>query len=54
VKKRYVTYGLSPEADFYARDLQANGMEIKFSVYHQSHSLGEMRLYMPGNASIAL
>ncbi|MCH6544507.1 MAG: UDP-N-acetylmuramate--L-alanine ligase [Deltaproteobacteria bacterium] len=52
VKKRYVTYGLSPEADFYARDLQANGMEIKFSVHHQSHSLGEMRLHMPGRHNV--
>jgi len=56
VKKRYVTYGLSPEADFYARDLQANGMEMKFSVCHQSRPLGEIKLHMPGrhNATNAL
>ena len=52
VKKRYVTYGLSPEADFYARDLQANGMEIKCSVCHQSRTLGEMRLHMPGRHNV--
>ncbi len=48
VKKRYVTYGLSPEADFYARDFQSHGMEIQFSVYHHSQILGKMRLHMPG------
>lgn len=52
VKKRYVTYGLSPEADFYARDLQANGMEIKCTVCHQSRTLGEMRLHMPGRHNV--
>jgi len=52
VKKRYVTYGLSPEADFYARDLQANGMEMKCSVCHQSRTLGEMRLHMPGRHNV--
>ncbi len=52
VKKRYVTYGLSPEADFYARDLQANGMEIKFSVCHQSRTLGEIKLHMPGRHNV--
>lgn len=52
VKKRYVTYGLSPEADFYARDLQANGMEMKWSVCHQSRTLGEMRLHMPGRHNV--
>ncbi len=52
VKKRYVTYGLSPEADFYAQDLQANGMEIKFSVCHQSRTLGEIKLHMPGRHNV--
>jgi len=48
VKKRYVTYGLSPEADFYARDFKSHAMEIQFSVYHHSQFLGKIRLHMPG------
>ncbi len=52
VKKPYVTYGLSPEANFFARDLEANGMEIKFSVCHQSRILGQVSLHMPGRHNV--
>ena len=48
VKKRFTTYGLSPEADFYAQDLQAKAMEVQFSVWHRSRSLGKLMLRMPG------
>ncbi|MFQ5851358.1 MAG: UDP-N-acetylmuramate--L-alanine ligase [Candidatus Binatia bacterium] len=56
VKKRFSTYGLSSEADFYARDLQTKAMEVQFSVWHRSRSLGKLRLRMPGrhNAMNAL
>ncbi len=56
VKKRFTTYGFSPEADFYGKDLQAKAMEVQFSVWHRSRSLGKLRLRMPGrhNAMNAL
>lgn len=56
VKKRFTTYGFSPEADFYGKDLQAKAMEVQFSVWHRSRSLGKLRLHMPGrhNAMNAL
>ncbi len=51
VKKRFVTYGLSPEADFCARDLQTSAMEVQFSVVHRSTQLGRLRLRLPGRHS---
>jgi UDP-N-acetylmuramate--alanine ligase len=51
VRKRFTTYGFSPEADFCARDLQIQGMEIRFSVVHRSKSLGELKLHLPGRHS---
>jgi len=51
VKKRFVTYGLSPEADFCARDLQTSAMEVQFSVMHRSTQMGRLRLRLPGRHS---
>ena len=51
VKKRFATYGLSPEADFCARDLQTHAMEVQFSVVHRSILLGKLKLRLPGRHS---
>ncbi len=51
VKKRFTTYGLSPEADFCARDLQSKAMEVHFSVVHRSSQMGKLRLCLPGRHS---
>jgi UDP-N-acetylmuramate--alanine ligase len=53
VKKRFVTYGFSPEADFSVRDLQMKPMEVEFSVAHRSKELGKLRLHLPGRHSAA-
>jgi len=51
MRKRFTTYGFSPVADFCGRDLQIQGMEVRFSVLHRSKSLGELRLHLPGRHS---
>lgn len=51
VKKRFTTYGLSPEADFCARDLRTEAMEVQFSVTHRSKPMGKLRLRLPGRHS---
>ena len=51
VKKRFTTYGLSPEADFSAQDLQTEAMAVQFAVWHQSRLLGKLRLRQPGRHS---
>jgi len=53
VRKRFVTYGLSPEADFCAQDLQTQAMEVQFSVMHRSTQMGRLRLHLPGRHSAA-
>ena len=52
VKKRFTTYGLSPEADFYAQELQTRAMESQCSVWHRSKQLGKLRLRLPGRHSV--
>lgn len=51
VKKRFTTYGLSPEADFSAQDLQTEAMSVQFTVRCQSRLLGKLRLRQPGRHS---
>ena len=48
VRKRFVTYGVSPDADWQARDLQVTGLETVFEVWRGERRLGPVRLHMPG------
>jgi UDP-N-acetylmuramate--alanine ligase len=50
-KKRFTTYGLSPEADFSAHDLRTEAMTVQFTVRRQSRLLGTLRLRQPGRHS---
>jgi UDP-N-acetylmuramate--alanine ligase len=48
VHKRFVTYGLSPEAEFTARELQVSGLTTHCEVWHGQEQLGSLRLNLPG------
>ena len=48
VHKRFVTYGLSPEAELSARDLQVSGLTTTCEVWHGPEHLGQLRLNLPG------
>ena len=48
VRKRYVTYGLSPEAEVSARDLRIEGFSTRFVATRAGVELGEVALRMPG------
>ena len=48
VRKRFVTYGTSPDADWQARDLHVRGLETIFEAWRGERHLGEVRLRMPG------
>jgi UDP-N-acetylmuramate--alanine ligase len=52
-KKRFVTYGLSGEADFSARDIETKAMEVQFSTWHHSEFIGKLKLQMPGRHSVS-
>lgn len=48
VRKRFLTYGLSPDAEVSARDLRVEGFDTKFVAVRDGTELGEVRVGMPG------
>src|SRR5206468_5530096 len=48
VRKRFVTYGTSPDADWQVRELRVAGLETHFDVWRSGHRLGDVQLRMPG------
>ena len=48
VRRRHVTYGLNPQADYYAKDLTYRGLETSFTVFKGKTELGEFTVGMPG------
>jgi UDP-N-acetylmuramate--alanine ligase len=48
VRKRVITYGTSPDADFVARDLSVCGMETRFRVERAGEALGDLTVRLPG------
>ena len=52
VKKRFVTYGLTNQADFQAAEIVHDGEKTSFNVYYQSEKLGEITLHMPGRHNV--
>jgi UDP-N-acetylmuramate--alanine ligase len=51
VRKRFTTYGLSPEADFSAKDLKMAPAGVEFTALRHGKSLGKLRLHLPGRHS---
>ncbi len=51
VKKRFVTYGLSADADYSAREVKTNAAGVECAVMHQGRRLGNMRLRLLGRHS---
>ncbi|MDD2389738.1 MAG: UDP-N-acetylmuramate--L-alanine ligase [Desulfobacterales bacterium] len=48
IKKRFTTYGLSPQADFQAKKIRFEGLKSHFSVFHSGEPLGDITLNLPG------
>src|SRR2546427_4173 len=48
IRKRFVTYGTSPDADWQARDLRVDGLETVFEVWRSERRLGPLPLRVPG------
>jgi len=48
VEKRHVTYGLTPQADYYAAGIRSDGLMMRFQAFRQCGLLGEVTLPMPG------
>jgi UDP-N-acetylmuramate--alanine ligase len=48
LKKRFTTYGLTPQADFQAKEIVFEGLSTSFDVIHQRQEIGRLSLRMPG------
>lgn len=48
IKKRVVTYGFSAQADFQARDLAIDGLNVSYRAFHRGQELGKVTLPIPG------
>jgi UDP-N-acetylmuramate--alanine ligase len=49
---RHVTYGMSTQADYSARDIGYRGLTTSFRVYRRGEVLGEFSLNMPGTHNV--
>ncbi len=52
IKKPFVTYGLSDDADFYAKDIIYNQNESTFTLFHKNKNLGPIKINVPGKHNI--
>jgi len=52
IHKRYITYGLSSQAEVHAVDLHFSGGASKFTVMHHDRWLGKVELQMPGRHNV--
>jgi len=52
VARRHVTYGLSPQADYFARSVTFRGIFTSFVAYKRGEPLGEFTVRMPGHHNV--
>ncbi len=52
LEKRYITYGLTSQADYTAKDISNNGLDTWFTVDYQGKSLGEIHSIAPGRHNV--
>lgn len=52
IRKRYITYGMNPQADLQARDVVNRGLQSTFSVVYQGNPLGKVCLNLPGEHNV--
>lgn len=48
VEKRHITYGLTSQADYTAKDIISSGLKTSFKVFFKGEEMGEMSISMPG------
>jgi UDP-N-acetylmuramate--alanine ligase len=48
LKKRFTTYGLTPQADFQAKEIAFDGLSTSFDVIRHRQEIGRVSLRMPG------
>lgn len=48
IRKRFVTYGMTPHADFRADRIAFDALYTAFDLIHRGHRLGRLRIRVPG------
>ncbi len=48
VKKPYMTYGFTNQAEFQARDIRFSGLKSTYRLFHDGKEIGEITLNLPG------
>ena len=48
IKKRFITYGMSVQADLHATDIEFEGMKTSFSLIFKGETVGRLGIGMPG------
>ena len=48
IKKRFITYGMSVQADLHATDIEFEGMKTSFSLRFKGETVGRLSIGMPG------
>jgi UDP-N-acetylmuramate--alanine ligase len=52
LRRRVVTYGISPDADLRAADVRPSSSEVRYDVYRGAEKLGEMRWSVAGRHNV--
>ena len=52
LRKQYVTYGMTSQADLQAREIERSRMEVGFEIVHHDRSLGRVVVGMPGRHNV--
>ncbi len=52
IGRRHVTYGLSPQATYFARDIDFRGLSSSFLAFRRGEPLGEFSVRMPGQHNV--
>ena len=52
IEKRHVTYGLSPQAEYRAENLELDGFSVAFDAVRRGEKLGRVRLRMVGKHNV--
>lgn len=52
IQRKYLTYGLSEDADVYARNIEHSGIRMSFEAVYKGRSLGMFNLPVPGKHNV--
>jgi UDP-N-acetylmuramate--alanine ligase len=53
IRKRFITYGTTPQADLQALDLECKGLSSNFKVAYHGKTLGTVDLSLPGEHNVS-